>query len=106
MAVDATLPGAPSVLFDAVVLAPSAQGAELLARESAALDFVRDAFAHLKVIGHADGGHALLAAAGVDAEKADGGLVAIGGDKGVAEFVRRASGLRIWEREAKVRNIP
>jgi catalase len=104
--VDATLPGAPSVLFDAVVLAPSAKGAEELARESAALDFVRDAHAHCKIIGHAEGARALLVAAGIDGEKLDAGTVALGGDDGVAGFVKAAATLRHWDREPRVRNIP
>jgi catalase len=103
--VDFALPGGPSVLFDAVVVAPSAEGAALLARESAALDFVRDAYAHLKVIGYASGASALLATAGIGEAK-DPGLVAIGGDGDVGRFVESASRLRVWDREPKVRLIP
>ena len=43
--------GGPSVLFDAVALLLSEEGAERLAGEAAARDFVCDAFAHLKFIG-------------------------------------------------------
>jgi len=105
LAADFALPGGPSVLFDAVVLAPSAAGAAELAGESAALDFVRDAFAHLKVIGFTDGASALLVASGIAVEKDDAGLVPLAGQKGVAEFVKRASRLRMWEREPKVRLV-
>ena len=38
--------GGPSVLYDAVALLPSEDGAKLLAQEPAARDFVADAFAH------------------------------------------------------------
>jgi catalase len=42
--------GAPSVLYDAVAVLPSAKGGEALAKMPAAKDFVSDAFAHYKFI--------------------------------------------------------
>ena len=45
--------GGPSVLYDAVVVLASADGAALLASDAAAKDFVTDAHAHCKFIGHA-----------------------------------------------------
>ena len=42
--------GGPSVLFDAVALILSEEGAERLTGEAAARDFVADAFAHCKFI--------------------------------------------------------
>ena len=48
MAADGQLAGTPSVLFDAVAVVLSDDGAKTLALESAAIDFVRDAFGHLK----------------------------------------------------------
>ena len=57
------LNGAPSVLFDAIVLAMSETGAVRLAREAAAVDFVRDAFGHLKVVGFTAAAGELLAKA-------------------------------------------
>src|SRR5689334_12132164 len=54
IAADEKIDGGPSVVFDAVVLLPSTQGAALLADEATARDFVADAFAHLKIIGHVD----------------------------------------------------
>ena len=44
--------GGPSVLYDAVALLPSEEGATALAKEPAARDFVADAFAHMKFIGY------------------------------------------------------
>lgn len=61
---DEQLAGQPSVLFDAVALAVSAEDAEALARYKPALDFVSDAFAHCKAIGADDSASALLEAAG------------------------------------------
>ncbi|RYF98059.1 MAG: catalase HPII, partial [Caulobacteraceae bacterium] len=40
--------GGPSVLFDAVAILASAAGAQLLAKDGAAKDFVNDAFGHCK----------------------------------------------------------
>jgi hypothetical protein len=40
------------VLYDAVVLLLSAAGAQALARNPAARDFVTDTYAHCKFIGH------------------------------------------------------
>ena len=48
------------MLFDAVAVILSNSGAKALPRESAAIDFVRDAFGHLKAIAVDNGGHALL----------------------------------------------
>src|SRR6202022_2543386 len=49
---DLQLAGGPSIFFDAVAVIVSETGARELVREAAALDFVSDAFNHLKVIGH------------------------------------------------------
>ena len=40
------------MLYDAVVLLPSEDGAKVLTKEPAARDFVADAFAHMKFIGY------------------------------------------------------
>jgi catalase len=45
---DHKLDGGPSILFDAVVIAVSQEGAEQLAKEATARDFIADAYAHLK----------------------------------------------------------
>jgi hypothetical protein len=44
------------VLFDAVAVILSDEGAKALSMESAAIDFVRDAFGHLKAIAVDKGG--------------------------------------------------
>ena len=48
---DHAIDGGPSVLFDAVALLPSADGAADLADRASAQDFVSDAFAHHKLVG-------------------------------------------------------
>ncbi len=100
---DFTLQGGPSVLFDAVVIAPSTDGGSKLAREAAAVDFVRDAFGHLKAIGHTAGAAPLLAAAGIGR---DPGVVPIDGKRGVAAFVAAAKKVRFFAREPMVRSSP
>lgn len=57
---DGQLAGMPSVLFDAVAVILSDAGADMLSKEAAAIDFVRDAFGHLKAIAVDKGGQALL----------------------------------------------
>ena len=46
--------GGPSELYDAAVILLSADSAKLLANEATAKDFVSDAFAHAKSIGHTE----------------------------------------------------
>jgi catalase len=93
--------GAPSAVFDAVVLAPSADGAEELLKLAAAVDWLRMAFAHLKIIGHTPEAAPLFEAAHVD-PGADDGVVEIQGSK-IADFIEAAKRHRIWDREPKVR---
>ena len=104
LAGDEKLDGGPSILFDAVVVAPSREGAGLLKDEATARDFVADAFAHLKYIGHADGGRTLLEKAGVPVD-ADEGVIALAGKDDVPAFILAASKLRLWEREGRVKRI-
>lgn len=53
---------------DAIAILPSEEGASLLARDAAAKDFVSDAFAHCKYIGHNEEAKALFAEARIPAE--------------------------------------
>ncbi|TIW79348.1 MAG: catalase, partial [Mesorhizobium sp.] len=94
--------GGPSVLFDAVVLLVSEEGAEMLSRDAAAKDFVSDAFAHLKFIGFVAGAGPLLASAGVAAD-ADEGLIELKGGGSARSFVEACRKLRLWARESAVK---
>jgi catalase len=96
--IDGQLAGTPSVLFDAVAVILSEDAAAILSREAAAVDFVRDAFGHLKAIGVDKGGEALLKKAGI---KQDAGVIAIGA---LERFIAGAK-TRQWEREASVRTL-
>ncbi len=95
---DGQLDGMPSVMFDAVAVLLSDDGAAQLAGDAKALDFVRDAFAHLKAIAVDQGGRTLLQAAGV---QPDAGVVAAAN---VADFISAAK-TRQWDREQKVRAL-
>ncbi|MFZ2005493.1 MAG: catalase [Stellaceae bacterium] len=94
--------GGPSVLYDAVAILASADGAKLLAREATAKDFVNDAFAHAKFIAYAEAAKPLLDAAGI---AADDGVVAVKSTKDAAGFVARCRELRLWRREATVHAV-
>lgn len=92
---DFQLAGGPSVLFDAVVLALSDEGAATMCDEAAAITFIHDAFSHCKVIGHVPQARPLLKKAGV---VADGGVVELPKQSAKA-FITAASNGRIWDRE-------
>ena len=96
---DFQLAGGPSVLFDTVFVALSNDGGKLLSTEAAAVAWVHDAYAHLKVIGATAGADPLLQAAGV---VPDAGVIA--GDE-PDTFLSQAAKGRIWDREPNVRTI-
>ncbi len=96
--------GAPSVLYDAVALLISENGAQLLGSESTARDFIADAFAHVKFIGYVNSALPLMQRAGIENES-DRGLVPLNGPGDTRAFVEACRELRVWEREAKVRAL-
>ena len=86
------------MLFDAVAVILSNAGAKALAREGAAIDFVRDAFGHLKAIAVDQGGQALLRTANVGQ---DTGVV----DANDKDAFIAAAKTRQWDREKSVRTL-
>ena len=98
LAADGQLAGTPSVVFDAVALVLSKEAGTMLAKEAAAVDWVRDAFGHLKAIAADAGAQAVLKAGGVGR---DAGVVEAGE---VAAFIAAAR-TRQWAREPKVRTL-
>jgi catalase len=98
LAADGQLAGTPSVLFDAVAVILSDEGAKALSMESAAIDFVRDAFGHLKAIAVDKGGRALLKTANVGQ---DAGVV----DANDKDAFMAAAKTRQWDREKSVRTL-
>jgi catalase len=95
---DGQLAGMPSVLFDAVAIILSEEGAKTLSMESAAIDFVRDAFGHLKAIAVDKGGQALLLKANIEPD--EGVVDVTAKDKFIA-----AAKTRQWDREKLVRTL-
>jgi catalase len=93
------LSSAPSVLFDAIALLPSQEGALALLWEAAAVDFARDAFGHLKAIGYNAAAAPLLDKANVEREL-DAGVLTLDDP---AAFVAAAKKSRFWQRENRVR---
>ena len=98
LAADGQLAGTPSVLFDAVAVILSDEGAKALSTEGAAIDFVRDAFGHLKAIAVDKGGRALLKTANVGQ---DAGVV---DTNDTVAFIGAAK-TRQWDREKSVRTL-
>jgi catalase len=88
--------GGPSVLYDAVALLPSEDGAKLLTKEPAARDFVADAFAHMKFIGYVEPAAMLFANAGIP-EKRDEGFIPLKGAN-CSAFITACRQLRYWRR--------
>jgi len=94
--------GGPSVLYDAVAILASADGAKLLAQEATAKDFLADAFAHAKFIAYAESAKPLLDKAGI---APDDGVIPIKTAKDAAAFIAQCRELRLWRREASVHSV-
>jgi len=98
LAADGQLAGTPSFVFDAVAVVLSAEAGKSLAKESAAIDFVSNAWAHLKAIASDAGAQPLLKAGNVGK---DAGIVDAADSKG---FITAAK-TRQWAREPKLRML-
>ena len=93
---DGQLAGSPSQIFDAVAVILSEKGCAALLKEGAAVEFVMNAFAHLKAIGASDAAKPLLDKAGV---APDDGVVGL--DKAFVE----AAAKRFYDREPMLRTL-
>ncbi|ANQ86936.1 putative catalase [Azoarcus olearius] len=91
------LDGAPSVLFDAVAVLPSAEGVAALADKPQARDFVADAYAHYKFVAYVSAARKLFDKAGLPAQL-DGGFVALDTGSPPSAFLAAAAPLRFWAR--------
>ena len=91
---DGQLAGTPSQIFDAVSIVLSEDGCAALLKEGAAVEFVMNAFGHLKAIGASDAAQPLLDKAGV---VPDDGVTGLDG-----AFVKAAS-QRFYAREPSLR---
>jgi catalase len=93
---DGQLAGTPSQLFDAVAVVVSEDGCAALLKEAAAVQFVMDAFGHLKAIGASAEAQPLLDKAGV---QKDEGVTTPDGS-----FVSAAK-RRFYDREPAIRML-
>ena len=93
---DGQLAGTPSQTVDAIAVVLSADGCKVLLKEAAAIQFVMDAFGHLKAIGHTPEAKPLLDKAGVES---DAGVTNLG------DAFIIAAGKRFFDRESNVRTL-
>ena len=91
------------MLYDAVAILASAEGATALAADPAAKDFVTDAHAHGKFIAYDPAAVPLLEAAGV-ARELDDGYVALERRGAVTDFIERSRSVRYWQRSMRTAN--
>ncbi|ABG39294.1 Catalase [Paraglaciecola sp. T6c] len=96
IAAQQVIDGGPSVLYDAVLILVSKEGAEQLATIPEAKDFVTDAYAHMKFIGHTADASALIKATGLN-DKQDDGWIDLH-SVSASEFIQSLRDLRFWQR--------
>ncbi|MNL57888.1 Catalase C [compost metagenome] len=94
---DASLDNHPSGLFDGAVVPGGADAAGRLQADGRALEFLRDAYRHGKTLMGVGEGAQVFAAAGIDPDPADGGLLLA--DDGAAAFIEALGKHRHPERE-------
>lgn len=95
---DEKIEGGPSVLFDAVAIILSENGAEKLAQIPEARDFVSDAVAHKKFVAFTDDAEKLFEAAGLDANVIEG-CFAVSDAESLDAFFDQLKKLRAWDRD-------
>lgn len=99
---DEKINGGPSVLFDAVAVLASKEGALKLAQEPSARDFVTDAYAHLKFVAYNALALPLFDKAGVTASM-DSGFIQLKNPSDAGGFIAACRKLRLWAREDKAK---
>ncbi|RZF88002.1 catalase [Pseudoalteromonas sp. CO325X] len=93
---DQVINGGPSVLYDAIAVLTTEEGAEKLADIAEAKDFISDAHAHMKFIGYTEHVSPLISAAGLGQSKDEGWINL--GSTDIAQFVEQLRQLRFWQR--------
>jgi catalase len=83
------------------VVFASAEGIKPLLKNSAAIDWVRDGFGHLKVIGHTAAVQSLFEKAGI-ADDLDEGVIELEARTTVGQYIEAAKQQRAWDREARL----
>lgn len=98
---DQKLQGAPSVLYDAVVILSSPEGIKALAQSAAARQFVTDAFNHLKFIAYTGDVKLLFEKANIFSEL-DKGCIEFSDTNDINAFISKCRKMRFWERESRL----
>ena len=93
---DGQLAGTPSQTVDAIAVVLSEDGCESLLKEAAAVQFVMDAYGHLKAIGASEAAKPLLDKAGVEPDE---------GVTGLDRAFIKAAAKRFWDREPGLRSL-
>lgn len=94
---DDFLAGAPSALFDCIIVAPAEKRSATLIENRDAVNWVASAFKHLKVIGFTDSVSRMVEKADIELD-ADEGIVNVSSGK-FDKYVKAAKKHRIWSRE-------
>lgn len=92
---DEKIDGAPSVLFDGIALLLTEPEAKRLAQQKPVQDFVSDAFAHLKVIGHTSGAQPLLS---LTQGRSDEFVITLNNTEKGGALINKLA-LRCWQRK-------
>lgn len=101
--VDASMEGMPSVMVDGLWVPAGKAALEALGKSGLAKHYLLEAYKHLKPMGLARDGKALLDALGL---KEDAGLL-LGDDQAAVDaFVKALEQHRVWAREAMAEAIP
>jgi catalase len=95
---DMTIDGGPSCLFDAVVLLPGQADMPTLLLSASAINWLRDAFGHLKAIGFNAAAQPMFGKGGLAADAP--GVVSVA--KGFDGFIALARQHKIWDRDRLV----
>lgn len=96
--VDGQLAGSPSAQFDAVASIIALESGKRLSKDTAAQNWFRDAFGHLKAIAACKGTQAILSAGGVNP---DAGVI----DPSEVKAFIKAAQTRFWNREPAIRTL-
>lgn len=89
--------GAPSVLFDAVLLLAEETQIAKMIKNPSIRDFINDAYVHYKFIGHNAGAKLFFAKLGL-AERIDGGFSEVNNAADFEKFIAICDGIRFWQR--------
>ncbi|MGE7993971.1 catalase HPII [Pseudomonas sp. NPDC089554] len=103
LAVDASMEGTPSVMIDGLWVPAGKQALAALGESGLARHYLLEAYKHLKPMGVAKEGKALLTSLGL---KEDKGLLLGDDKKAVEAFAKVLEQHRVWEREAAAEAIP